>query len=245
LRHPHNYDPNQPRVPEGHRGGGRWTRGDYGERAKMQLAFANSPSPRVRGVLGLALFAIYAAVSRLNGLTQRAIIIVKARGSRLEDVRVIEEDEVGKVCKRLENIQDFTDEAVEKLGPERRTMDDNVFGTKVHSYVRDKIREKKPPNLFAEQSFVELGENATKAKREEDIKYGTAGSIRIDAYERLGRHTICIYDIKVGNSGLTPKRMIELFRRLKEKYPEVTRFIVTEVRPTSMKRDMRGRTLGR
>jgi hypothetical protein len=24
------YDPNQPRVPEGHRGGGRWTRGGYG-----------------------------------------------------------------------------------------------------------------------------------------------------------------------------------------------------------------------
>ena len=24
------YDPNQPRIPEGHHGGGRWTRGGYG-----------------------------------------------------------------------------------------------------------------------------------------------------------------------------------------------------------------------
>jgi len=31
VRHPHHYNPNQPRVPKGHSTGGRWTDGNHGQ----------------------------------------------------------------------------------------------------------------------------------------------------------------------------------------------------------------------
>jgi hypothetical protein len=40
LRHPHHYDPNQPRVPKGYDGGGLWTDGKERELSKLRLKFA-------------------------------------------------------------------------------------------------------------------------------------------------------------------------------------------------------------
>ena len=31
MRHPHHYDPSQPRVPKGHSTGGQWTDGNHGQ----------------------------------------------------------------------------------------------------------------------------------------------------------------------------------------------------------------------
>jgi hypothetical protein len=47
LRHPHHYDPNQPRVPKGRHGGGQWTDGKERELSKLRLKFADlDPSVR-------------------------------------------------------------------------------------------------------------------------------------------------------------------------------------------------------
>jgi hypothetical protein len=53
VRHPHHYDPNQPRVPKGHDGGGQWTDGKERELSKLRLKFAGLlerflPGSRVR-----------------------------------------------------------------------------------------------------------------------------------------------------------------------------------------------------
>jgi hypothetical protein len=48
MRHPHHYDPNQPRVPAGYHDGGQWTDGKDRQLAKLQTAFASlttSPQP--------------------------------------------------------------------------------------------------------------------------------------------------------------------------------------------------------
>ena len=45
------YDPNQPRIPEGHHGGGRWTRGGYGylsDVGKLRTAVAADDERRER-----------------------------------------------------------------------------------------------------------------------------------------------------------------------------------------------------
>jgi response regulator RpfG family c-di-GMP phosphodiesterase len=211
----------------------------------MQLAYASSPPPfpfppPIRAIL--AFLSIYAALSRQNRPGQRAVI--KAREFGVESVRVIDEDEVANTCRLLDKVQDFTDEAVKELEPIRRTMTDAAFGSRVHKLVKDKITALADERLIAEESAVKLAEEVPEEERRKDVEYGRRGSIRIDAYERLNDQTMCIYDIKTGNSGLSFKRMQELKERLREKYG-VTHFIVTEVKPTSVKRNMRGRTLGR
>jgi hypothetical protein len=40
MRHPHHYDPNQPRVLKGYDGGGQWTDGKERELSKLRLKFA-------------------------------------------------------------------------------------------------------------------------------------------------------------------------------------------------------------
>jgi hypothetical protein len=50
MRHPHHYDPNQPRVPKGHDRGGQWTDGRERELSKLRLKFAG---PLSRLLLGL------------------------------------------------------------------------------------------------------------------------------------------------------------------------------------------------
>jgi hypothetical protein len=211
----------------------------------MQLAYASSPPPLplpppIRAIL--AFLSTYAALTRQNRPGERAVI--KAREFGVESVRVIDEDEVANTCKLLKDVQKFTNEAVKELQPIRHTMTPAAFGSRVHKLVKDKITAHADERLVAEESAVKLAEEVPEAERRKDVEYGRGGSIRIDAYERLNDQTMCIYDIKTGKSGLSFKRMQELKERLREKYG-VTHFIVTEVRPTSVKRDMRGRTLGR
>jgi hypothetical protein len=77
-------------------------------------------------------------------------------------------------------------------------------------------------------------------------------AVRIDAYENRGNGTVCVYDIKTGESvlrpwrmrelagavreadpiDLGPKRLKEMKDKLREKGIEVVRIIVMQVKPT-------------
>ena len=98
------------------------------------------------------------------------------------------------------------------------------FGTKVHKMIADEINGKAEPDYRAEVSGIK--------SRQAEAKYGTKGSIRIDAFENLAEiSTACIYDPKTGERGLSLPRMLELaqtaYRLFKSK-----QIIVIEVRPT-------------
>jgi hypothetical protein len=84
---------------------------------------------------------------------------------------------------------------------------------------------RRTPNYRAEVSGLK--------SKEADVRYGTRGSIRIDAFENLPEiSTVCVYDLKTGERGLRFPRMTELAQtaqRLFGNTPE--HIIVLEVRP--------------
>jgi hypothetical protein len=61
--------------------------------------------------------------------------------------------------------------------------------------------------------------------------YGKLGSIRIDVYENPGTGTVCVYDIKTGDKGLSPLRALEIASNVQTFFPGTQKIIVTETRP--------------
>jgi hypothetical protein len=53
---------------------------------------------------------------------------------------------------------------------------------------------------------------------------------RIDVLENPGQGTVCVYDVKTGDTGLKPGRALELATTVSYFYPGTQRIIVTEVR---------------
>jgi hypothetical protein len=247
----HRYNPNQPRVPKGHADAGQWTDGGHSQNPRMQTAFAPSPFFQLGGRLlgglvgrgpqkgieaGLALFA---ALSADNDRDKRAIITFKAREYHrdetsyfdLEGVRLLNRNEVKNICQKLDDVQKRTDEAVARVNALRLNLRPADYGTKVHHELKLDINTPtKNPDFAAEISFLKTVDET--GKQPEEPKYGTAGSIRIDVFEKARDDTVCVYDIKTGRSGLSRRRMAATARTVLKKHGAVRRIIVTEIRPT-------------
>jgi hypothetical protein len=244
----HHYNPNQPRVPAGHHEGGQWTRGSYGPQAKVQLAFAGrGPLPiAIQKAIETGLLALYAYLSRLNTRYYRTVIEAEARGIYREGapggefdmkrVQVLTQQQVKGACERLEEVQGLTDKAVAAVKAAGQPMSASQYGTEIHTRVAKAIGTA-DPNFIAELSLVKMAEEGAseeelKMARKYGIKYGTPGSIRVDALERKDEDTVCVYDIKTGNAGLSHARFAEIFTNVRSKYPDAKNIIITEVRPT-------------
>ena len=191
---------------------------------------AGEASPSLLGTAGAALFTWLSSQTRRDGAT---VLAFKAGDYRNEGtksepkialVRRLTRDEVDEVCKKLENVQELTDEAVKQVRKDGDYMGAADFGTKVHKKIADEITKQGKPDYRAEVSGIKSSQA--------EAKYGTKGSIRIDAFENLAeKSTACIYDPKTGERGLSLPRMLELaqtaYRLFKSK-----QIIVIEVRPT-------------
>jgi hypothetical protein len=68
--------------------------------------------------------------------------------------------------------------------------------------------------------------------RDEEARYGKAGTVRVDAFENKPEtKTVCIYDPKTGERGLSSRRMGELANTAERAFPGTKRIIVVEIRP--------------
>jgi len=195
-----------------------------------------------------ALLALFAALSARNSPDQRAVITFKAReflgdkqGKLKPEVRLLDREEVEKICRNLDIVQGLTDAAVADFWDERKQLGPSKFGTKVHKSVKDAINGPQPeprdPNFKAEVSELKTLEEAPPEAKPpiheqgKEVKYGTKDSIRVDVLENVGNGTVCVYDIKTGRKGLDPARMAEIARAVKRSYGAESQIIVTEVRP--------------
>jgi hypothetical protein len=183
----------------------------------------------------IAGLALYTWLSSRNGPDGTAVFAFKAaqyRGTKNEEGQIeaawvgrLTREQVNDACKKLKNVQDLTDEAVEKVREEGKYDGPADFGTKVHKRIADGIRAQKNENYRAEVSLI-------KTKLEAEADYGERGSVRIDALENQPRtKTVCVYDPKIGRRGLSLPRMNELADTVQRVYPGTEHIIVTEVRP--------------
>lgn len=247
------YDPDQPRVPAGHSDGGQWTDTDGPNDDSNQVRGAD-PSivqpaqfqllrrPIQKGIQrGIeAALALFAALSARNTPEQRAIFDFNAReflrdphaALDTKNVKVLTQQEVENVCKKLNDLQQRTDRITSAVRANAPYLNAQQHGTAVHTRIAQEINEpRKPdgspkdPNYRAEVSYWKMSE---------DKVYGRKDSIRIDVLENAGRRLVCVYDIKTGQSrrsGLHLDRMIEIAKNVLGAYPDAERIIITEVRP--------------
>jgi hypothetical protein len=262
MPHMSHYNPSQPRVPRGYRNGGQWTDGDF---TLLHQAFA-APGlvapfvgSEVAKDLATALLAApllrFAWLSIFNGPKGRAIIKFRAREYRsveekdenaftLDPVKWLSEDEVGKMCERLADVQRETDEAVTFVRKNRKDASTRAaFGSAVHARIKYKIHgpydEPKYENFRAEKSYwkwkeetIALDPDERKRLEQEEIGYGAKGSIRVDVLEKTRNGTVCVYDVKTGlNSPLTGPRMDEIARAVARVYGPRP-IVVTQVTPS-------------
>jgi hypothetical protein len=226
------YDPDQPRVPAGNSDGGQWTStsGEGGDSESfedlVQPVFAPAVAPAIAAVQ--AALALFAALSALNSRNSRAIFEFNARGydrdgdlSDFANSRLLTRDQVDSECPRLNEVQQRTDSAAASVHRSDHSRA-SEYGTAVHKNLADQIRALEDPNLRAEVSMM---------KTREALRYGEAGSIRVDVFERVGNGTVCVYDIKTGKEGLNLARFAEIAERVLTVYKDTTRIVISEIRP--------------
>jgi hypothetical protein len=200
--------------------------------------------------------SLYAALSTFNSRDKQAIIEFRAReyqrtepGSLvLVEARLLSRSEVEKMCEKLPDVQALTDEGAAEVDDPALTP--SAYGNAVHKYVELNINMKRDPNFRAEKSTLKIAAALTEERLEylsqgKDAPQNALDTVRIDVYENRGDGTVCIYDIKTGESVLRPGRMSELAHSIltPERLAEikakirvpVVRIIVMEVRPTFLR----------
>jgi hypothetical protein len=211
-------------LARGKPGGGLFTRSTPGIGPG-----AGEASPSLLGAAGAALFSWLSSQTSRDGAT---VLAFKAGDYRKEgtkqDLTVtlvgrLTRDEVKKACKKLDDVQRRTDQAVDNVRKDGNYKDAADFGNKVHKEIERGIKALGKPNYIAEPSF---------SKTKAEAGYGDPDSIRVDVFEnRPEILTVCIYDPKTGKRGLYFPRMAELAQAVQRRFPGTLRFIVIEVRP--------------
>ncbi|MGE3625776.1 MAG: hypothetical protein AB7G34_05305 [Hyphomicrobiales bacterium] len=136
---------------------------------------------------------------------------------------MLDRDEVDTACPRHPEVQSRTDRAVAAVNKAGgKTLPPAVFGTLVHTNLRNQIRDLHDPNFRAEVSLL----------KGEEEGYGKRGSIRIDVLERVGNGVVCAYDIKTGDAKLTERRVSEIMKNVYGAYPETNRIIIIQTKPS-------------
>jgi hypothetical protein len=176
---------------------------------------------------------LFAWLSTQNNRDRTAVFGFKANEYRAEGspekpkavwVGSLTRDEVSDACKKLMDVQDRTDAAVDQVRKAGNYKGPSDFGTKVHKIVADGINAQGDPNYIAEVSVMK--------SRLEEAYYGKEDTVRVDAFENRPRpKTVCVYDPKTGKAGLSLPRFGELAHTVERVFPGTKRIIVVEVRP--------------
>lgn len=233
-----------------------WTKDGPQSLPVGQLAFlgpAVSIGARVGSAVARAItaagLALFAWLSSRKGRDGTAVFAFKAtkyekktgpKGqAELSWVGHMKRDEVGDICKRLDDVQTFTDAAVAKVRKDGDYDGPADFGTQVHKKIAERVEAEDDPNFKAEKSAIKSeiepreDPNFRANQPKLEAKYGQRGTVRFDAYEnRPKKSIVCVYDPKTGKRGLSFPRMTELAKAaLKLFHYPPQHIIVIEVRP--------------
>jgi hypothetical protein len=179
-------------------------------------------------------------MSARNAAGRQAIFAFKARGFLpgegdepkqldLANVQQLDWQQVKDNCDRLQQVQKMTDAAVKSVRDSAGSamMSAQQFGTAVHLAVKQEVGLENP-DFVAEKSYLKSA-----AADNDKTNYGTKNSVRIDVLEyNRTNNTVCVYDIKTGQAGLSLPRMIEIAQEAFKAFKRKTPIIVTEVRPS-------------
>jgi hypothetical protein len=143
-------------------------------------------------------------------------------------VKRLTRDEIDQVCPRYWEVQSIMNQAAASTDRGAYPTP-QAYGTEVHQKVKEEVNgpatvppsPPRDPDFKAEVSFI----------KSQAAEYGDPGSKRVDVYENPHTGTVCVYDIKTGDTGLGFARMQELAYHVGNSYPGTRQIIVTEVKP--------------
>jgi hypothetical protein len=184
--------------------------------------------------IGAAAVTLFSWLSSRKDPNRTAVLAFKARKYEKREVQgrhelswvgYVKRDELKGVCKKLDDVQGYTDKAVKDVLKIGDYDGPAVFGTKVHHLIAKQINGLGKSDFVAEVSRIK--------SKEADARYGEKGSIRIDALENHSDiSTVCVYDPKTGKRGLSLPRSNELAETAFEKFKYIPNHIIMiEVRP--------------
>jgi hypothetical protein len=164
--------------------------------------------------------------ARVFSTDERGLIILPEGVQTLDRRTVIDEH-----CKRLEKIEELLDEVL-KTHPKYNGESNSNYGIRIHKLLEEKIRLD-PENYGGLKAEVSITDD------NDDAKYGTKGSVRLDVFEYIGDGRACVYDYKIGTfAKLSPGRMLDLANKIfaTRKAPgmdstPIWRIVVTQVKP--------------
>ena len=183
--------------------------------------------------LALALYAAYLS-SKNDGRFGKTVLGLSANeyspdskeGEEFNSVYVgpVDQRTLDAACRENGTVESLTEQAVRSVRASEPHLNERDFGTKVHVHVATRIKEMMRPDFVAEYFLDDKGN---------PVYYGKLGSVRYDVFERTSVNTICAYDIKTGKASLTVGRTAALIKAALLHYPETTRVIVIQVKPSS------------
>ena len=191
-----------------------WTPAGPEADATIQPAFA--PLAAAPGVIALGGAILFDWQSPFNGTDGRqAVMAFEAREFRpsmpgaldLTFSGRVTEDEAIAACRYLPDMQARLDEAVAKAGSVSDYPSAAVYGTYVHTRLKEQIKAMGRLDLHAEVSAAKI---VAETAGSPPPPYGYPNTVRIDAVEYREDGTICIYDFKTGRAGMSRRRFSDL-----------------------------------
>jgi hypothetical protein len=130
-------------------------------------------------------------------------------------------DQVDAACPRHGEVQDRTDAAAIQAQREGNYVTAQQYGNEVHKLLEYDINRLLDKDLRAEVAV----------SKSELTETGRVKHIRVDVLENVGNGTVCVYDIKTGDRGLSQPRSMEIAREVYRNYKGIVRIVVIETRP--------------
>ncbi len=212
---------------------GRSTWGDNGPEPEGGVQPAYLPPPAIPATVEAAITAataLFVWLSGRNGPEGAAVLAFKANEYgpggepklEAEWVGRVSRNDVDNACPRYGEVQSRTDDAADRAQREGNYWTAQQYGTAVHTLLKYDIDRLLDKDFVAEISLM---------KSDPDARYGVRGSIRVDVLENVRNGTVCVYDIKTGDRGLSLPRSAEIAREVFGRYSSTNRIIVVETRP--------------
>ena len=132
-------------------------------------------------------------------------------------------------CKRLPDVQGWTNEAVSAVLAAYPGLAPAAFGSRVHGRIKRKIDDLREmggyEDLKAEYSML--------VNRKTPVTYGTRGSTRLDVLEDRREEIgyVCVYDVKTGSAVLDHERLLQIAATVLKHFGPA-QFLLFEVKPT-------------
>lgn len=125
-------------------------------------------------------------------------------------------------CPRNGYVMALTDRVTARVKARGHNMSMQALGTRIHFEIAQEVKDLNDQN-FKSELFI--------PKTVMPNRPASLGSVRLDLFERVRPGVVCIYDYKVGISGLDADRARDLALMAKHQFPETQQIMVIQVRP--------------